>query len=170
VKIENQKQREGLLEIEEDLHVKFNLKPIRQDSVDAYRLVFYSSMGYGKSIQVTKERAEYLLTVKCKILEEANSECQDYKYVIGESDWIELDNMINEFDFWDEPSLRSETSVLDGFGYFLEAKRLEANGKENKFYKAIFRGSPKYDKIGSLCENILAFEDQLHFRFTQDFR
>ena len=36
-----------------------------------------------------------------------------------------------------------------------------------KTYKLVARGTPRYDKMGALCENILEYESHLRFQYEQ---
>jgi len=47
-------------------------------------------------------------------------------------------------------------NVLDGFLYILEA-RLRNESSNALEYRILFRGSPHYDKIGSLCELLMEY-------------
>ena len=73
----------------------------------------------------------------------------------------------NEFNFWTEKEFKVNTDVLDGYAYFLEGNRPEAEKCNKKTYKLVALGSPRYDKIGALCDYILEYEDQLKFKYEQ---
>ena len=154
-------------EYHEILLNRFKETALKGVEYDAYHLQFYSSHGYGRSVKFENDQEIYTISVKCLGNKEWNEDCKEYKINIEKREWIELEKMIYEFDFWTDEHFRTNEDVLDGFAYLLEGNRPSAKACKELTNKLIARGSPWYDKIGSLCENILKHEDQLRFRYEQ---
>jgi len=157
------KKATNVLEI---LLKKFNEKSVNTLNFEAYQLIYFSSFEYGKSIRFENNNGNYLIKAKCVDSEYEEQICEEYTHVLDESDWLVLEKMIYEFNFWTEESFRSNL-VLDGHVFLLEGKRNEAVDCKRRNYKVIARGSPRYDKIGSLCESILEFEDYLYSNYRE---
>ncbi|OAV45088.1 hypothetical protein A3850_011580 [Lewinella sp. 4G2] len=73
---------------------------------------------------------------------------------LDEYEWVIVTDMIDEYDFWEETAYKLPEPALDGFSMFVIGK----NQKRSNSLKAIFRGTPEYDKIGSLGSNLRRFE------------
>ncbi|WP_421799539.1 hypothetical protein [Haliscomenobacter sp.] len=146
---------------------KFGEKSVKGINYGAYHLQFYSSFGYGKSVKFVNKNGVYSIAVKCITKEELYPDCKEYAIRIDKEEWNELERMIYEFNFWTEEDFKTSKDVLDGYAYILEGNRPEAKKCNKKIYKLVGRGSPKYDKIGALCDYILGYESQLKFKYEQ---
>ena len=146
---------------------KFGNTPLKGQPNDAYQLHYYSAHSFGQSVKFEKIRKTCWLTVKCIRKEEMNPDCKPYRIKILPEEWEVLENMIYEFDFWTAEAIRSNPDVLDGFGLILEGNRPQAGMCGKKTNKLMLRGSPHFDKMGSLCDNIFAYEAVLKFKYQQ---
>ena len=144
---------------------RFGESSVKELDHEAYQLQFYSSHGFGKSIKFEKKQDSCLISVKCIVKKDWFPDCEEYKVETNLDEWNELEKMIYEFNFWTIDAFRVNKNVLDGAVYFLEGNRPKA--KNVKTYKLIGRGSPKYDKMGALCDYIIELEDQLKFKYKQ---
>jgi hypothetical protein len=152
----------GAFEYKDRLIKKFGETPIKDLNYSAYHLQFFSSFGFGQSIKFEKKDFGYLLSVKCITKEGYLQDCNEYQAIIDEEDWNELEEMIYEFNFWTAQQFKkSSGDVLDGFTYCLEGNRPEAINCNKKTYQFIVRSSPRYDKIGALCDYIMRYEFNL---------
>ena len=145
----------------------FNENSIKGLKYEAYQFQFYSSHGFGRLIRFDKKIGGCSIRVKCKNKEGWDLDCKEYYIGIGEENWNELEKMIYEFNFWTAENYRGNNNVLDGYIYFLEGNRPDAEKCNKKTYKLVGRGSPKFDKIEALCENILKYEEQLKSEFER---
>ncbi len=146
---------------------RFEETPIKGLNYKAYHLLFHSSHGYGESIKFEINDYGCFLTVKCIKKGDYLPECLNYKTKITEEEWNQLEEMMYEFDFWTAGPFRNNENVLDGYGFFLEGNKPEAAVCGKKTYQLVVRGSPRYDKIGALCEYIMEYKEQLVFRYSQ---
>jgi len=155
------------LEQRDTLLKKFDVKPIKGQNQTIYHLLFYSSHGFGQSIKFEKKDSSYFLTSKCLFKDGWLSECENFHLEITKSEWDDLEKMIYEFNFWTENQLEANKNVLDGYVYFLEGVRPEAEKCGKKTYQFIGRASPRYDKIEKLCRCIVDYKEQLGFLHSQ---
>lgn len=146
----------------------FEEKSVKGLDYEAYHLQFYSSHRIGESIKIEKKKSGYFLTVKCKEKKGWHESCKAYQIGIEKKVWEKFEKMIYEFDFWTAEEFRSREGVLDGYAFVLEGNRPDAKKCNKKTYKLIVRGSPEYDKIGALCENMLIYEDRLMSQFEEE--
>lgn len=146
---------------------RFGESSVKELNHEAYHLQFYSSNGYGQSVKFEKKVEGCSISVKCISKKDWFEECKEYQIGIDEHEWNELEKMIYEFNFWTAEDFRANKDVLDGYAFFLEGNRPEAENCNKKSYKLVGRGSPRYDRMEALCENILSYEDQLRFRYEQ---
>lgn len=146
---------------------KFGENSIKEMNYEAYHLQFYSSHGYGESVKFENKNGSYSLSVKCEGKKEWSPECKSYQISINADEWGELEKMIYEFNFWTAEDFRVNKDILDGYAFFLEGNRPEAEKCNKKTYKLVGRGSPRYDKMEALCYNILEYEEQLKFKYEQ---
>ena len=149
------------------LLTRFDENPIEGLNHEAYRLLFYSSFAYGKIIKFEKGNNSWSLSVKCHNYNDAAEECKEYQIGIDKEEWDEFEKMVYEFNFWTAEDFRATKNVLDGYVFFLEGNRPEAKKCKKKTYKLVGRGSPRYDRMDALCHNILAYENQIKFRYEQ---
>jgi hypothetical protein len=154
-------------EYQEILLERFGESSVKGLNHEAYHLQFYSSHGYGKSVKFEKKVGSYSISVKYKSKKEWFEDCKEYRIRIDEEEWNELEKMIYEFDFWTVEDFRVTKDVLDGYAFLLEGNRPKAEKCNKKSYKLVGRGSPRYDKMEALCENILMHESQIKFRYEQ---
>lgn len=152
---------------QEILLKRFGETSVKGLTYEAYHLQFYSSHGYGKSVKFENNIGGCFISVKCKSKKDWFEECKEYQIEIEKDEWREFEKMIYEFNFWTAEDFRRNEHVLDGFAYLLEGNRPEAKKCNKKTYQLIARGSPRYDKIGALCDYILEYEDQLKFKYEQ---
>jgi len=152
---------EDVMEYYEILLDTFDVEPLDKDGYEGYHLQYYSSHGFGHSIKFMKYESAYSLRVRCKVKDGWNDECKSYNAVIDEEDWIKLEKMIYEYDFWTAENYRNNPDVLDGSVYLLEGVRNVEPDCDLITHKFVARGSPRYDKIGDLCGHILDFESGL---------
>lgn len=134
---------------------------------EAYSMQFYSTLGYGKSVKFEKRNGGCSITIKCNPKGEWLSDCKEYQIGIDIEEWNKLESMIYEFDFWTEEDFKANKDVLDGCVFLLEGNRPEAVNCDKKTYKLVARGSPRYDKIGALCNYIFEYEEHLKFTYEQ---
>jgi len=85
--------------------------------------------------------------------------------LLDEEDWIELEKMIYEYDFWTAEYYRNNPGVLDGSVYLLEGVRKVEQDCDLITHKLVARGSMDYDKIESLCDHIRVYERRLFTRY-----
>jgi len=90
----------------------------------------------------------------CHTAIEDSEPCKDFEVGMSSKEWKDLKDILREFDFYTEEQVRNNIDVLDGFIYVLEGRIKDDTSKELE-YRFLFRGSPFYDKIGSLCENLI---------------
>lgn len=152
---------------QEILLERFKESSVKGLNHEAYHLQFYSSHGYGQSVKFEKKYDEWLLTVKCKSKKEWFEKCKEYQITIDEDEWEELEKMIYEFNFWTAENFRANRDVLDGYVFFLEGNRPKAKKCDKKSYKLVGRGSPRFDRMEALFNNILEYEVQLKSRYEQ---
>ena len=156
-------------EYRDTLLKRFDETPIRENNRSAYHLLFYSSHGYGKSVKFEKNNSRYFLSRKCIRKEGGFPDCENYQVEVSEKEWNEFEEMIYEFDFWTEEKFRVNTGALDGFVYFLEGNRPEAERCGKRTYQFIGRSSPRFDKMGALCAYISEYEEHFDFKHGQVF-
>lgn len=154
-------------EYQEILLERFGESSVKGLNHEAYHLQFYSSHGYGKSVKFEKKVRGCTISVKCKSKKEWYEDCKEYQIEIDEDEWDELEKMIYEFNFWTAEDFRANQGVLDGYALFLAGNRPQAEKCNKKTYKLVGRGSPRYDKMEALCDNILEYEEQIKFRYEQ---
>jgi hypothetical protein len=154
-------------EYQEILLERFGESSVKGLNYEAYHLQFYSSHGYGKSVKFERKVGGCSISVKCISKKEWFEECKEYQIGIDEDEWNELVKIIYEFNFWTAEDFRGNKDVLDGYAFFLAGNRPEAEKCNKKSYKLVGRGSPRYDKMEALCENILEYEDQIKFKYEQ---
>jgi hypothetical protein len=147
---------------------RFNVNPIKGQKQTVYQLLYYSSHGFGHSIKFEKKDSSYFLTSKCFFKGDSTADCKSFYLEISKSEWDDFEKIIYEFNFWTENQLEGNKGVLDGFVYFLEGVRPEAEKCGKRTYQFIGRGSPRYDKIGELCRCIFEYKEQLGFRYSQE--
>jgi len=157
----------GAFEYQEYLLEKFGENSVKDLNHEAYHLQYYSSHGFGKLIKVEKKLDGYSISVKCSGKKDLNPECKEYQIGIKKEEWEEFENLIYEFNFWTAEDFREARKVLDGDSFLLEGNRPEAEKCNKKNYKLIARGSPRFDKMGALCEYIFEYEYQLKFKYIQ---
>ena len=158
LKIEAFKYRDTLLK-------RFNEFPLNRQSHSSYHFMFYSSHGFGKSVKFEKKESSYKLSLKSISKKDWVSYGDNYEIEITQEEWNKFEQMIYEFNFWTESAFKTNKNVLDGFVYFLEGYRPEALKCNKKTYQFVGRGSPEYDKIGSLCACINDYEDRLAMKY-----
>ncbi len=146
---------------------RFEETPIKGLNYKAYHLFFYSSFGYGESIKFEINHYGCFLTVKCIGKGHSCPECRNYKAKITEEEWNRLEAMIHEFDFWTAEPFRKNEGVLDGYVLFLEGNKPEAAVCDQKTYQFVGRSSPRFDKMGALCNYIMEYKDELVFSYSQ---
>jgi len=144
---------------------RFNELPLNQQSHSSYHFIFYSSHGFGKSVKFEKMDSSYKLSLKSLSKKGWVSYGDNYEIEITQEEWDKFEQMIYEFNFWTESAFRTNKNVLDGFVYFLEGYRPEALKCNKRTYQFVGRGSPEYDKIGSLCSYINEYEDRLALKY-----
>lgn len=154
------------MDYRETLLERFGETSIKDLHYDVYHLMFYSSHGYGRSIKVEKNDGGYYFRISCLPKEDSFYKCESKYIKMQKDDWDEFEAMIYEFDFWTEEQIRSNT-VLDGYVLFLEGNRPEAEKCDKRTHRIVGRGSPRYDKIGSLCDEIFSFSNQITFSYSQ---
>lgn len=148
---------------------RFDENSVKGLNFEAYHLQFYSSHGYGKSVKFENEYGIYSIAVKCRTTEYwlPDSDCKEYQIEIDSAEWNELEKMVYEFDFWTVKNFKTNKDVLDGYVYLLEGNRPQAEKCNKKTYKLVARSSPRFDKMGALCDYILEYEEQLKFKYEQ---
>lgn len=145
----------------------FDEPSVKDFQYESYQVISYSTHGYGRLINFFQLHGGFILKVRCLLNKNWFTDCEDYILHIEQKEWDLLVKMIYEFDFWTEEEFRGNDEVLDGHIFFLEGNRPHAARCDKKTYKLIGRGSTQYDKIKSLCENILEYKEQLQFENEQ---
>lgn len=140
----------------------YNESSIANLDYDAYHLMV--NFGYGESIKFEKINQSHFLTYRC-LQEKGDKECKDFKIQISSDEWIELENLIYEFDFWTEENYRITKKVIQRGLYTLEGNRPSAKNCTSRIYNLVGRTSLKYDKIVSLCEYVLNFTNDLKHKY-----
>lgn len=137
---------------------KFN-DTIPNKKYDYYYLIYYNAFNEGNSIQFVKKGNRYFLTEKVRYPKEGSPLFSHYSMELNEEDWERVENMVNDFDFWTEKQFK-HNRVLDGYHYYLEVNKSLGNEKKHRI---VGRFSPRYDKIGALCEYIIQFKEVLFY-------
>lgn len=143
------------------------LKRFKETSVKrlhhtAYHMMYYSSHGFGASIKFEKNESSCYLKVKCLSTNDWKPECdRSYEMQITEEEWMEFEAMIDEFDFWTAKQLNEKREVLDSYAFIIEGVRPDAGICGKRTYRLLGRSSPRFDKIGDLCEHIIDYERTL---------
>ena len=127
-----------------------------------YHLTLYSAFHYGTAVKFIKKGGAHFMSVKT-LRPDSSLKLEVYSTKISKNEWDKLETMIDNFDFWTEEQFTSN-EVLDGYTFYLEGKRFTDNGKLNRL---VGRGSPRYDKIGALCDYILEYQESLVFQYKQ---
>ncbi|MDB5257782.1 MAG: hypothetical protein JWM14_2477 [Chitinophagaceae bacterium] len=128
-----------------------------------YYLIFSSSFGNGTTVKFTRKEDTYFLCVKTLTPNDSINRLTQYTTEIDKREWYQLENMVDEFDFWSATHFKYNR-VLDGDTYFLEGSRISNN---MKLHQLVGRGSPRYDKIGALCDYIMKYQEHLVFQYKQ---
>lgn len=160
--------RNGFSEYRNWLLKTFNETPAQSADIPTYHFMYYTAFEYGKSIKFENPAPNnYRLTVKC--IQDTNSlaSCHDYQIGIDLGEWNELLLLLDEYDFWTEEQAFRYREALDGSTMVLEGTRFVAENCNTKSYQFLGRRNPKRDKIASLFEEILFYEESLDFRYHQ---
>ena len=145
---------------------RFEDTTIQNVKHEAYKLQFYSSHGYGRSITFEKKQG-YVLTSKCASRKDHFTDCVHFSISINKHEWDEFIGLIYEYDYWTEEQFRGNSMVLDGFVYLLEGNRPNAAQLQKKTYRLVGRSSPNSeDKIGVLCQQIWEYQNRLAYRYN----
>mgnify|MGYP000707237000 CR=1 FL=1 len=155
---------EELFTYKENFLIRFNDTSIQNLPYESYHLFYYSSFSHGKTIKLEKRNDGFIkLSVTCydKYKSESNFECKKYHMGIIEEEWKVFENMIYDYNFWTEKDIIKTKEVLDGYGFILEGIRPEAEKCNKRTHHILFRGSPEYDKIGTLCYYLMDYEEKL---------
>lgn len=153
------------IEYRTDLINRFGETSIKGLAYNAYHFQSFSAHGFGQSIKFEKNESGCFLSKKCITKLDWLPDCENYQMKISEEEWIQLEAMIYDFNFWTVQQFKERRGVLDGFVYFLEGNRPEAKKCNKKAYRLIGRSSPNYDKMGALCQYIGEYEQQLLFKY-----
>jgi len=146
----------------------FNETPAQSADIPTYHFMYYTAFEYGKSIKFENPAPNnYRLTVKCIQDTNSLSNCHDYQISIDPGEWNELQLMLNEYDFWTEEQAFRYREALDGSTMVLEGTRLAPKNCDVKNYQFLYRRNPTRDKIASLFEEILFYEESLDLRYHQ---
>ena len=135
---------------------KFN-DTIPNSKYDYYYLIYFNAFNEGNSIKFINKEGRYYLTEKIRYPKKGFPTLTEYSTEISEKEWDRLDKMLNEFDFWTEKQFK-HNSALDGFHFYLEVNK--STDKE-KNHRIVGRATPRYDKIGALCEYIIRFKETI---------
>jgi len=127
---------------------------IPNSKYDYYYLIYFTAFNEGNSIKFIKKGDRYYLTEKIRDPQDSVPILTAYTTEIYEDEWTCLENMVNDFDFWTEKQFK-ENRVLDGHYFYLEVNNSSKNERINRI---VGRASPRYDKIGALCEYIMHFK------------
>lgn len=131
-------------------------------------MMYYSSHSFGTSIKIEKKESTCYLKVKCFSRNDWNPQCDGgYETQLTEEEWMEFEGMIYEFDFWTADQLNEKSEGLDGCAYLIEGIRPDAESCGKRTYRLLGRSSPRFDKIGALCDNIISYERTLAFDHGQ---
>lgn len=146
---------------------KFGESSLKGLHYDAYQLLFFSSFGHGKSVRFEKKDGRYFLRSTCIASETKYRDCKNFQTEIREDHWLVLENMMYEFDFWTTQDIRANKGAMHGYVFILEGIRPDAGMCNKKTYRLVVRGSPRYDKIGVLCNAMLDYEEEVEFDYEQ---
>jgi len=145
---------------------EFKMEPLKGSYHDAYQLLYYSSNGSGESVKFEYKWGRYIMSVACTGDTDWKKVCKEYKIVLEEEDWIKLQTVIYEYDFWTAPNFR-DIEKTGGYIYLLEGNRPGAEECNLETNKLIARNYPKYDKMGDLCKNILDLKLSFQSRYEK---
>jgi hypothetical protein len=151
------------LKYRSELINKFNDTIQNHVDSDFYYLIQYSSFDYGTSVKFERKGGKYFLLVKTLNPKDSATRLTQYLTEIDSVEWDRLEYMVDEFDFWKAKKFKNN-KALDGYVCFLEGNRLTKSGK---LHQVIGRGSPRYDKMGALCNYIIDYEESLVFQYKQ---
>jgi hypothetical protein len=127
-----------------------------------YHLILYSVFHYGTAVKFIKKGGAHFMYVKT-LRPDSSLKLEVYSTKISKNEWDKLEAMIDNFDFWTEEQF-TYNEVLDGYTFYLEGNRFTDKGK---LHRLVGRGSPRYDKIGALCDYILEYQGSLVFQYKQ---
>ncbi|MCZ8283911.1 MAG: hypothetical protein O9353_00510 [Bacteroidia bacterium] len=127
-----------------------------------YHLILYSTFHEGTAVKFIKKGGAHFMSVKT-LRPDSSLKLEVYYTKISKNEWDKLETMIDNFDFWTEEQF-TYNEVLDGYTFYLEGNRSSDNGK---LHRLVGRGSPRYDKIGALCNYILDYQESLVFQYRQ---
>jgi len=111
-----------------------------------YHLILYGAFRNGTAVKFVKKGGNYFMSVKT-LDQDSTPKLKLYSTKIDRQEWDQLENMIDNFNFWTEEQF-TFNEVLDGYVFYLEGNRFFDN---KKLHRIVGRGSPHYDKIGALC-------------------
>lgn len=158
----------GFSDYRDTLLNKFGETSIQELDFPAYHFMYYSAFECGKSIKFERFSTENIrLTVKCIYCNDSLFECHSYQIKINSFEWEKFQKLVDEFDFWIEEPFRYNRS-LDGYTATFEGIRQEEKKCNAKKYQFVGRKNPDMDKIGSLFNEIIYFEESIDFRYHQD--
>lgn len=126
-----------------------------------YHLILYTAFREGTAIKFIKKNGVHFMYVKT--LRHDSAVKLNYSTKIDREEWDQLENMVDDFNFWTEQQFKYR-EVLDGYVFYLEGNRFSDN---RKLHRIIGRGSPQYDKIGALCNYILDYQESLVYKYKQ---
>ena len=129
-----------------------------------YYLIFSSSFGEGTSVKFTRKRDTYFLSVKNLNPNDSINRLTQYTTEIDKQEWDQLENIIDEFDFWSATHFKYNDKVFDGETYFLEGSRISDN---IRLHQLVGRKSAEYDKMGALYDYIMKYQEHLVFHYKQ---
>lgn len=145
-----------------DLIKEFNDTISTDIDSNYYRLILYGAFRNGTAVTFVKKGNDYFMSVKT-LDQDSTPKLKKYSTKIDKEEWGQLENMVDNFNFWTEEQF-TFNEVLDGYVFYLEANRFSDN---QKIHRIVGRGSPHYDKIGALCHYIIDFQESLVFKYKQ---
>lgn len=89
---------------------------------------------HGTSVKFTKKKDRYFLHVKTLNTPDSLPRLTQYTTEIDQYEWTQLENMVNDFDFWIAEQFKTR-NVLDGYVLLLEGSRYSRDPETVSSYR-----------------------------------
>lgn len=131
---------------------KLSIDTTNTDVVEGYSVAHASAWGRRVGVRFYRTGEGYFVVFKSR---NGDGDHVDSGIIrITKSDWSALRNIIQEFDFWEEPICRN-VPAADGW-------RAVVQGSIKSKSRAIMRVNTRYDKIGSLISSLKSFGEHVY--------
>jgi len=138
---------------------KFGDSSIKGLESEAYQMMYYSSHKIGKFLKFEKTSNGVKISAKCINETDLDFYCEEGETILDIKSWDTFIKMIYEFNYWTENRIEVNSGYLDSSFFILEGNRPEAKLCGKLDYNLVVRANPEYDKIESLCNEIMRFEE-----------